>query len=365
MWNQVFAGTVGAPSEAGFPDPAVHDPRHAPRSAARSRSCHIGDDGAWRVRVPDAPHRLARHHAGPTAPTAGRDLPLSAFHVATPGRVGQAMRPTQLDRGKNLLLTPGVYDVDRSLVESRRDDTVVLGLGQATLTAVGGATPVVVRRPGRGRRPRRRHRRRRHRELSRDLMHIGRRQPGGDAEPRTRHRPARPSTTSTSASAVRTSASADVVAARSTADDVLIDHAWVWRADHGIEGFTAGAERRHRPLEHQHRPPRAWSSNGDRRHARPACSSSTTRSTTPIWNGERRPRRALPERAPLRPADPGRLDPARRHPRVGRLQGRRRRAAPPALRRRGLRLQPQRPVDHHRERLRGARTRRACGCTTC
>jgi hypothetical protein len=25
------------------------------------------------------------------------------------------------------------------------------------------------------------------------------------------------------------------------ADDVLIDHAWVWRADHGVEGFTAGA----------------------------------------------------------------------------------------------------------------------------
>ncbi len=24
------------------------------------------------------------------------------------------------------------------------------------------------------------------------------------------------------------------------ADDVLIDHTWVWRADHGIEGFTAG-----------------------------------------------------------------------------------------------------------------------------
>ncbi len=24
------------------------------------------------------------------------------------------------------------------------------------------------------------------------------------------------------------------------ADDVLIDHIWVWRADHGVEGFTAG-----------------------------------------------------------------------------------------------------------------------------
>jgi hypothetical protein len=31
------------------------------------------------------------------------------------------------------------------------------------------------------------------------------------------------------------------VSLRIDADDVLIDHAWVWRADHGIEGFTAGA----------------------------------------------------------------------------------------------------------------------------
>ena len=78
-----------------------------------------------------------------TRTTAGRDLPLSSFHVASPDQsAGQLANA--LARGKNLLLTPGVYDVDRSLV-IRRDDTVVLGLGHATLTAVGGATPVVVR----------------------------------------------------------------------------------------------------------------------------------------------------------------------------------------------------------------------------
>lgn len=31
------------------------------------------------------------------------------------------------------------------------------------------------------------------------------------------------------------------VSLRIDADHVLIDHAWVWRADHGVEGFTAGA----------------------------------------------------------------------------------------------------------------------------
>ena len=43
---------------------------------------------------------------------------------------------SQLARGKHLLLTPGVYDVDRSITV-RRADTVVLAMGLASLTARG------------------------------------------------------------------------------------------------------------------------------------------------------------------------------------------------------------------------------------
>jgi hypothetical protein len=49
----------------------------------------------------------------------------------------------QLLIGKNLLLTPGVYDIARS-IEVRRPNTVVLGIGHATLTAVNGAIPLDV-----------------------------------------------------------------------------------------------------------------------------------------------------------------------------------------------------------------------------
>jgi hypothetical protein len=49
----------------------------------------------------------------------------------------------QLARGKNLILTPGVYDVDQS-INVKRADTIVLGLGVATLTAVNGAVPITV-----------------------------------------------------------------------------------------------------------------------------------------------------------------------------------------------------------------------------
>ena len=143
VWNQVFAGTIGAPSEAAFPAPPYTTLDRTPLSREKP-FLHVGDDGAWQVRVPDArTDSRGTSWAGGTA--AGRDLPLSSFHVASPDQSAQVLRQA-LDRGKNLLLTPGVYDVDSSLVV-RRDHTVVLGLGQATLTAVGGATPVVVR-PG-------------------------------------------------------------------------------------------------------------------------------------------------------------------------------------------------------------------------
>ena len=74
--------------------------------------------------------------------TPGRTLPLGDFFVAKPSDSAQVINQ-QLARGKNLLLTPGVYDIARS-IEVKRANTVVLGLGHATLTAVDGAIPLDV-----------------------------------------------------------------------------------------------------------------------------------------------------------------------------------------------------------------------------
>lgn len=232
VWNQVFAGTVGAPSEAGFPTPPYTTLDRTPISREKPY-LHIGASGTWQVRVPAA-QADSRGISWADGPTAGRDLPLSSFHVATPAQPASVLAKA-LDRGKNLLLTPGVYDVDRSLV-IRRDDTVVLGMGQATLTAVGGATPVVVRHQAEGvvlagitvdagt-------------ELSPNLVHI-QGQPGNKQKPRTM-------TPSTTLNDVYLRVGGPHIGRADTslridADDVLIDHAWVWRADHGVEGFTEG-----------------------------------------------------------------------------------------------------------------------------
>jgi hypothetical protein len=69
-------------------------------------------------------------------------VPLSRFYLAKPSD-SEGKIFGQLQSGRNLILTPGVYDVSRTIAVNR-PDTVVLGLGIPTLTAQRGSTPVAV-----------------------------------------------------------------------------------------------------------------------------------------------------------------------------------------------------------------------------
>lgn len=138
VWNQVFSGVQGAPAQS-FPADKYTTLPTTP--ASRERPYLYLDGHRWSVFVPAA----RTDSAGTTwadGPTPGRSIPLSDFFVAHPGDSVRTINAA-LARGKHLLLTPGVYDVDRT-IHVRRANTVVLGLGIATLTAVGGAVPVKV-----------------------------------------------------------------------------------------------------------------------------------------------------------------------------------------------------------------------------
>lgn len=242
VWNQVFAGVEGAPDDAAFPDPPYTTVDTTPVSREKPY-LFVDARGRYQVRVPDA-RTGTRGITWADGPTPGRTVPISQFYVAKPGDSAQRIN-AQLARGKNLLLTPGVYDIDRS-IQVTRPGTVVLGMGHATLTSVGGATPVVVSDvPGvvvagvtidAGE------------QASQALMVVGGgrghgpgRAPGHGPGPRHGGPAANPITLSDVYFRVggphvgRTG-----VALRIDADDVLVDHTWVWRADHGVEGFTAG-----------------------------------------------------------------------------------------------------------------------------
>ena len=139
VWNQVFAGVQGAPAQS-FPNPPYTTLATTPVSRERPY-LYVDSSGAFNVFVP----ATRTDSSGPTwqnVQTPGRSMPLSDFFLAKPSDSVQTIN-NQLARGMNLILTPGVYNVDRSIT-IKRSDTVVLGLGMATLTAVNGAVPLRV-----------------------------------------------------------------------------------------------------------------------------------------------------------------------------------------------------------------------------
>jgi hypothetical protein len=92
--------------------------------------------GKWSVRLP----ALSRNTQGITwsgGLTPGQSIPLSSFYIARPDKDTAASINAQLARGKNLLFTPGIYELEDA-IRVRRANTVVMGLGYATLKPTHG-----------------------------------------------------------------------------------------------------------------------------------------------------------------------------------------------------------------------------------
>jgi hypothetical protein len=144
VWNQVFSGTAGAPAEC-FPAAAACGGPYttvAKTSVSREKPYLYTDStGAYRVFVP-APATDTSGVTWGSGSTPGRSIPISDFFVARPSDSAQVIN-RELARGQHLLLTPGVYDLDRTL-KVKRADTVVLGLGLASLTPTTGQAAMAV-----------------------------------------------------------------------------------------------------------------------------------------------------------------------------------------------------------------------------
>ncbi len=144
VWNQVFAGVQGAPAQDFGTEPpsaGVYTTLETNPAKREKPFLYLDAYGSYRVFVPAAATNTSGTTWG-TGPEPGRSLPLSSFYLAKPSDSVQTIN-NQLARGRNLLFTPGVYDIDRT-IRIKRADTVVLGLGVATLTAARGAVPVSV-----------------------------------------------------------------------------------------------------------------------------------------------------------------------------------------------------------------------------
>lgn len=68
---------------------------------------------------------------------------IDAFYIADATKDSAETMNEALKEGKNLLLTPGIYEIDQP-IEINNPNTIVLGMGLATLKSTGGSTCVNV-----------------------------------------------------------------------------------------------------------------------------------------------------------------------------------------------------------------------------
>ena len=230
LWNIVYSGVQGAPSPvlAG----QCQQNTVLPTSPVTREEPFLYSDAehGYSVFVPAVRH----DSSGPSwagGKQAGKSAPLSSFFVATPATATSTIN-TELARGRNLVLTPGIYDLTRPIVV-RHQNTVVLGQGFATLVPErGNAAMVVTSNYGV--------------ELSgliidagpvksSVLLKVGTRAPSPRA-------PNDPDVIQDVFLRIGGEARTPVGAAISlldNADNSIIDDVWAWRADHGnLVGWT-------------------------------------------------------------------------------------------------------------------------------
>ncbi|HEY0716025.1 MAG TPA: glycosyl hydrolase family 28-related protein [Streptosporangiaceae bacterium] len=150
VWNQVFSGDPGAPAQSFSSTSGLAGGTNPYTTLATSPQTQeepflqTSSSGAYSVFVP----ALRQNSSGPSwtsGTTAGTSLPISKFFIATPGTPVLAI-DLALALGKDLILTPGVYNLKAPIVVSR-PDTVVMGLGFATLAPQNGTAAIDVLDP--------------------------------------------------------------------------------------------------------------------------------------------------------------------------------------------------------------------------
>ncbi|MEW1775875.1 discoidin domain-containing protein [Streptomyces sp. NPDC086777] len=217
VWNMTFTGVQGAPA-TDFATGSYTTLDTTPVS--REKPFLYLDGSTYKVFVP-AKRTNARGVSWPA--DAGTSIPLDQFYVVKAGATAATINQA-LAQGLNLLFTPGVYHLDQT-INVTRANTVVLGLGLATLVPDNGVDAMHVADvdgvklagflidAG---------------SVNSDtLLRIG--DPGSTAD-----HSANP--TSMQDVFVRIGGAGPGLATNSVvvnSNNVIIDHTWLWRADHG------------------------------------------------------------------------------------------------------------------------------------
>src|SRR3984957_7315911 len=141
LWNMVYSGVVGAPSPAFAGQCQQNTVLPSSPVTEEEPFLYTDANGNNNVFVP----AVQDNSSGPSwasGSEAGTSIPISKFFVASPSTSILAIN-IALARGENLILTPGVYDLDLPILVTH-PGTVVLGLGMATLVPQRGNAAMIV-----------------------------------------------------------------------------------------------------------------------------------------------------------------------------------------------------------------------------
>jgi hypothetical protein len=134
-WNMVFVGDTGVPGQS-FPSPPDTTVSTTP-TVDEKPYLYIDSSGNWDVFVP-SPRTNSQGTSWANGNTPGTSLPISDFYLATPSSTVSQINAA-LASGQDLIFTPGVYQINGT-INVTNPDTVVLGMGIATLVSNGGNT---------------------------------------------------------------------------------------------------------------------------------------------------------------------------------------------------------------------------------
>ncbi|GAA1995558.1 discoidin domain-containing protein [Catenulispora subtropica] len=230
VWNQVFCGDPGAPAQS-FATNSGHSGGPPPYTTLATcpvtkEAPYLYQDsgGNYRVFVPS----LRTNSSGPTwtsGATPGSSLGLDTFYVVQPSSSVDTI-DAALAAGDNLLFTPGVYQLDKTITVTR-PDTQIVGLGFATLVPTAGNVAMSVADTngvtvsglifdaGTTSSP--------------SLLHVG-------TTPGTNHAPD-PVTIDDVFFRVGGATTGTVTTPLIVdSSDTILDDTWIWRADHGVGG---------------------------------------------------------------------------------------------------------------------------------
>jgi hypothetical protein len=224
-WNRTFVGTTGTPDEKW---PEVPNTVVETTPVIREKPfLFIDQADEYFVFVP-ALTRSTQGVSWKDGPEDGETVPIEDFHIAFPESDTAATMNAALESGRHILFTPGIYNLEDT-IHVNRPDTVILGIGLATLVPQTGKPALTTADvPGikiagimvdAGV------------TASPVLIEIG--PPGSGAD----HSPNPISLHDVFIRVGGAIAGKAEVCLVVNSHDVVIDHAWLWRADHG-----AGAE---------------------------------------------------------------------------------------------------------------------------